>query len=145
MRPWAIYPIREESKVALCRALALPPEDPICTPGSLVYHRDVVKKVEVIFPPGSTSYSEVEAKLSVFPHIWAEGRSPWESVVSRCYTYWLIENGGPWTAFTVVDGVVTQITFSEVPEPEPLFSEGSDGGRRNTLPCQPAQTPRPSP
>ena len=91
--PWAIYPISEESKRALCDALDLPAEDPFCEPGRPVDHWDVYKKVKALFPPG-TPYAEVEAKLGRFPHVKEESRQPDGTLVGLRYVYQLTEYEG---------------------------------------------------
>ncbi|MBU0495552.1 MAG: hypothetical protein KKA73_28215 [Chloroflexi bacterium] len=91
--PWAVYPIGEASKTALCEALALPPQDKFCQPGVAIHHWDVFEKVRDVFPPG-TSYAEVEAKLGKFPHIREESRNPDGALVGLRYAYQLTEYEG---------------------------------------------------
>jgi hypothetical protein len=116
--PWGFYPISEESKATLCQALALPPEDTLCQQGTLVYHEDVAKKVEAVFPPGHTTYAEVEAKLGQFPHNREESRHPDGTLVSLRYVYQLANYEGACTYFYVDEEdnkTVWQIDHTQVP------------------------------
>ena len=93
--PWAVYPISEESKAALCEALVLPPQqDELCQQGTAVYHWDVFKKVKEVFPPGRTTYAEVEANLGDFPHVREESRQPDGTMVGLRYAHQLTEYEG---------------------------------------------------
>lgn len=115
--PWGYYPISEESKAALCQALALPAHDPLCQPGRPVYHWQVVRKIEAMFPPGRTSYAEVEAKLGRFPHAREESRQPDGTLVGVWYVYELTNYKGACTWFQVdLTGTkVERIDASQVP------------------------------
>lgn len=121
--PWAVYPISEESKAALCEALALPPQDELCQQGTAIYFWDVVRKVKVVFPSSHTTYAEVEAKLGNFPHVREESRQPDGTLVSLRYAYHLTEYEGACIDFYLdisegkdVKGcVVTRIDNSKPP------------------------------
>ncbi len=115
--PWGYYPISEESKAALCQALGLSSQDALCQPNSPVYHWQVVRKIETMFPPGRTSYAEVEAKLGRFPHDREESRQPDGTLVGIRYVYQLTNYEGACTVFQVdLTGTkVERIYASQVP------------------------------
>lgn len=99
--PWAVYPISEESKMAICDALALPADDDFCQPGTEVDHGDVLTKIRKVFPVGKTRYAQVEAKLGQFPHTIEESRQPDGDLVGLRYVYRLTEYEGACVSFYI--------------------------------------------
>lgn len=67
--PWLYYPISEESKQALCAALSLPPEHAVCRANREVMFGETSKTLREVFPEKKTTFSQVEERLSSFPHI----------------------------------------------------------------------------
>lgn len=67
--PWLYYPISEASKQALCAALSLPPEHLMCRPNHEVMFGETFGALREVFPEKKTTFSQVEDRLSSFPHI----------------------------------------------------------------------------
>jgi hypothetical protein len=103
--PWAVYPITEESKSALCQALDLPPDDDFCEPRKEIRHEAVLNKIREVFPEGRTTYPEVERLLGHYPHLVEESLHPDGTIVSRRYVYGLTEYEGACISFYIsLDG-----------------------------------------
>lgn len=117
--PWGFYPISEQSKAALCQVLALSPQDKLCQLGTSVYHRDVASAVEEAFPPGRTTYTEVEVKLGSFPHERQESRLPDGTLTSLVYAYQLTEYEGACVYFVldINTQVIKRIGRTTLPGP----------------------------
>jgi len=93
--PWEFYPIDKDSQMALCQALSLPNDDRMCqTEQDIMFRRDVVRKIEEIFPVEQTLYTEVEDRLSEFPHYIQENRGPDDRLISLTYVYQLTSYEG---------------------------------------------------
>lgn len=105
--PWAVYPIKEESKRKICDALQLPQHDIFCQPGNPVDHWDVYEKIVEVFPPGRTAYREVELALGEFPHVTEEARLPDGTLTSLTYVYQLTEYEGACVYFDIDDSLTT--------------------------------------
>jgi hypothetical protein len=99
--PWAVYPISEESKAALCQTLGLLAEDDFCQEGTEVRHEDVFAKVKEVFPINQTTYDEVEARLGDFPHLVEESRQPDGTLVGLWHIYRLTEYRGACIYFQI--------------------------------------------
>lgn len=131
--PWAVSPISEESKSAICEALALPGDDPFCQPGKPVDHWDVYQKIQDVFPVRETTYSEVEAVLGGFPHLKVETHHPNGTLVGLRYAYQLTEYEGACIYFQVDtsdQSTIIQISASKL---------GSGSGPVRTK-CGPSDT-----
>jgi hypothetical protein len=126
--PWAVSHINEGRKSDLCRAFDLPPDDKFCQSDTRVYHSDVVRIIDELFPPG-TAHAQVEARLGEFPH--ARRDDGWRSgqrVAEIVYAYQLTEYRGA-CIFFYLDSkgeLVTQVKHSVAPQTE--FVYGSDSG-----------------
>ncbi|MBK8900433.1 MAG: hypothetical protein IPM53_04555 [Anaerolineaceae bacterium] len=99
--PWAFYPIGEESKQELCKALALPENDVLCLERTKILHEDVVDAIRRRFPVDKTSYAEVETALGDFPHSKEESRQPNGNLVGLRYVYRITEYEGACVYFQI--------------------------------------------
>lgn len=99
--PWAFYPISQESKNELCQVLELSTDDELCQTGTEILHKNVVEKVQELFPVDATNYAEVEAKLRDFPHSVEESRQPNGNLVGLRHVYRLTEYEGACIYFQI--------------------------------------------
>lgn len=99
--PWLYYPISEESKQALCAALSLPPKHFMCRPNREVMFRETNDALREIFPEKKTSFSQVEERLSSFPHIKEVTYDPYGNMNSLSYVFQLTEYEGACTIFQI--------------------------------------------
>lgn len=99
--PWHYYPISEESKQALCRALMLPQEHKMCGYGVDVMFREAVLVLQETFPEGNTPYSLVEERLGEFPHIKQQTDDYLGRINSIDYVYQITEYEGACVFFQI--------------------------------------------
>lgn len=137
--PYAVYPISEESKAKLCRALSLPPENKLCQFNTEVMHWDVFETIEEEFPVGETPYSEVEAKLGMFPHVREESIGPDGTLIGLWCDYGLTEYKGACIFFEI--SLEDQSTVKRILSSSP----GRSGSGMNPTICGPFLPPNNDP
>jgi len=121
--PWHYYPLSEESKQALCRALMLPQEHKMCRHGVDVMFREAVSVLRETFPEGNTPYSLVEERLGGFPHIKQQTDDYIGHLNSIDYVYQITEYEGACVFF--------QIDLNDLETVDRIYSshlENSQGG-----------------
>ena len=99
--PGLYYPISEESKQALCAALSLPPEHSMCRPNREVMFRETNDALWEVFPEKKTTFSQVEERLSSFPHIKEVTYDLDGNINSLSYVFRLTEYEGACTVFQI--------------------------------------------
>lgn len=99
--PWLYYPISEESKQALCAALSLPPEHSMCRPNREVMFGETYYALREVFPEKKTTFSQVEERLSSFPHIKEVTYDVYGNMNSFRYVFRLTEYEGACTVFQI--------------------------------------------
>jgi hypothetical protein len=115
-RPWAIQPLRLETKEYFCTKFSLPSTHPVCQPERDVFAKDLIPIVEQRFPVNTTSYSEVAKTLDGYPVAVEGSKSPDGIVSSRTYVYSLTEFDGFCVYFVMNDvqsEMVERVLWSE--------------------------------
>jgi len=145
---WLYYPISEVSKQTLCAALSLTPEHSMCRPNREVMFRETNDALREVFPEKKTSFSQVEERLSSFPHIKEVTYDLDGNMNSLSYVFRLTEYEGACTVF--------QISLEDLETVEGIYGSHYDSiGGAGATECRdnyeqeelhhPATTPTPNP
>ena len=99
--PWLYYPISDASKQALCGALSLPSEHSLCRPNQEVMFRETFFAPVDAASVKKTTFSQVEERLSSFPHVKEVTYDPYGNMNSLRYVFRLTEYEGACTVFQI--------------------------------------------